>query len=403
MDILYFNNDWNADNRTSSHHIARELARHHRVVYFECPGLRTPRATGRDLRRSVTMIRTALARPRPIANHMTVSTLLQIPLHGRPGLKRLNSAVMLGQVRRTMRHLRVRRPLAWFGQPHLTPLLGRMGEILDVYYCIDDFAALPGVDPPAVRAMDEEMTRRAHVVFVASRPMLDRKRGQAARLHLNPHGVDHAHFARSLDAATPIAAEVAALPRPVVGYIGLVERWLDLDLLGAIAAARPQWSFVLVGRLAVEPNGVDRLPNVHLLGPRPYERLPEYARGFDVALMPYLLNDQVLHSNPIKLREYLAAGRPVVSVPVPEVERFAEVVHLARGPEGFLRAIEDALGERDPAAARRRSEYVRPMSWEACVHRAMEIVEATLAERNAAAAEELAGSRQLAAGRKPTK
>ncbi len=382
MDILYFNNDWDADNRTSSHHIARALARHHRLVYFECPGLRPPRASGHDLQRAAAKVRIASAPPRRVAEGLAVATLLQLPFHGRPVLERLNRQVMLALVRRAMRRLSVRRPVAWFGQPHLAPLLGTMGEVLDVYYCIDDFPALPGVNQTAVRAMDEAMTRGADVVFVASRPMLERKRGQASRLHYSPHGVDHAHFARSLEEETSVADELAALARPVVGYIGLVERWVDLDLIAGLARARPHWSFVLVGRIAVDPGGLVRLPNVHLLGPRPYERLPEYAKGFDVALMPYLLNDQVLHSNPIKLREYLAAGRPVVSVPLPEVEGFAGVVRMAVGPEGFLAAIEAALAEDGPAARRRRSEYVRPMSWEACVQRAMAVVEAALDERH---------------------
>ncbi len=387
MDILYFNNDWHADNRTSSHHIARALARRHRVLYFDCPGLRPPSASGRDLRRAAAKVASALAAPRPTPEGLTVATLLQLPFHGRPALERVNRLAMLALARRAMRRVGMRRPVAWFGLPHLVPLLGRLGEVLDVYYCIDDYAALPGVNAAAVRAMDEEITRRADLVFVASQPVLERKRGQAARLVLNRHGVDHPHFARALEEGTRVAAEVAALPRPVIGYMGLVEHWLDLDLIAAIAAARPAWSLVLVGRPAVDPATLPRLPNVRLLGARPYGRLPEYVKGFDVALMPYRLNDQVLRSNPIKLREYLAAGRPVVSVPVPEVERFAEVVRLARGPEAFVAAIEAALAEDDPAARRRRSEYVRPMSWEACAERALDRVEAALAERREAPAE----------------
>jgi len=392
-DILYFNNDWNPDNRTSSHHIARELARRHRLIYVECPGLRPPSASTHDLRRAFAKIRMALGPPRQVSEQCALTTLLQLPFHGRPALELLNRRIMLALVRRTLRRLGVRRPVAWFGLPHLLPLLGRVGEAVNVYYCIDDYAALPGVNAEAVRAMDEEMTRRADVVFVASGPMLERKRGQSEHLHLNPHGVDHAHFARSLDEATPVAPEVSVLPRPVVGYIGLIERWLDLDLLRAIATAHPEWSIVLIGRVAVNVESLARLPNVHFPGQRPYDRLPEYAKGFDVAIMPYLLNDQVRNSNPIKLREYLAAGRPVVSVRVPEVERFTEVVRLADGPGDFIAAIQAALAEDGRATRRQRSEYVRAMSWTACVDRALKVVEGTLAERGLAASDAACSAR----------
>ena len=145
------------------------------------------------------------------------------------------------------------------------------------------------------------------------------------------------------------------LRRPIVGFFGLIERWIDLDLVGWLAEQRPNWSFVMIGRVAVPAETLPRLPNLHFLGKRPYAELPHYGGQFDAAIIPYRLTKQVYHANPIKLREYLAMGKPVVSVSTPEIDKYADVVTIARSREEFLSRLDEVLGQPDtPAASARR-------------------------------------------------
>jgi glycosyltransferase involved in cell wall biosynthesis len=197
----------------------------------------------------------------------------------------------------------------------------------------------------------------------------------------SPHGVDVAMFAGAQDERTVVPAAAAGLPKPVIGYFGLLAAWTDTELIEWLALQRPQWTFLLVGHAKVDVDALARLPNVVMAGAQPYETLPGWAKAFDVAIIPYRQNQQVRNANPLKLREYLATGKPVVSVPTPEIDRFAEVVRLAPDREGFLAAIEAALRGDSIAARDARMASVRDMSWDHRVDETLAIVGQALRER----------------------
>ena len=383
--ILYFGNDWFAENRTSSHHIARWLAKRFRVYYIECPGMRAPKGSGRDLKKIWAKLGRFLRGARPVEDGLKVRTLLQVPLHRFAVVRRVNRMLIAATLRWLMWRERVHRPISWFLIPHLAPVVGRLGECLSVYYCIDDYAALPDVDAEAIRAMDEELTRKADLVFVASDTLHPAKLRLNAHTYVSSHGVDVEHFASARDPLTTVPADLAALPRPCVGFFGLIERWIDLDLVDFLAAQRPQWTFALIGRVALSPEEVPRRPNLHYFGKRPYETLPAYGKGFDAAIIPYRLTQQVLHANPIKLREYLAMGKPVVSVGTPEIDKYADVVEIAHSPEEFLSRL-DAVLERPaaPAETRRRIDRVTGESWDMRLGSMLETVAGHLAAKQPA-------------------
>jgi glycosyltransferase involved in cell wall biosynthesis len=273
----------------------------------------------------------------------------------------------------------IRNPISWFVVPHVASLAGHLGESLVVYYCIDDYAALPDVDVDAVRSMDEVLTRRADLVFVASETLLATKAALNPRTYHSPHGVDVEHFAMANRSGGRIPDDIKTLLHPIVGFHGLIERWIDLDLVAYLARQRPEWSFLMIGRVAVPVAEVPQLPNLHFVGPRPYERLPEYGRHMDAAIIPYRLNQQVLHSNPLKLREYLAMGKPIVSVRTCETEKFADVLELADGPEQFLAKLDKALEKpKDGEAAARRMERVAASGWDARVAEVLKVAYARL-------------------------
>jgi glycosyltransferase involved in cell wall biosynthesis len=374
--IIYFGNDWFAENRTSSHHIARLLARHYRVYYIECPGLRAPKSSGRDLKKIWTKLRRFFQGVKPVEEGIKLRTLLQIPLHRFALVRRLNRLFIQATLRWLLWREGIRNPVTWFMIPHLSGVVGKMGERLAVYYCIDDYAALPDVDPAAVRAMDEETTRKADVVFVASDTLLEAKRRLNPNSHVSPHGVNYQHFARAQKDYLESPKDTAALPGPVVGFFGLIERWIDLDLVDYLAERRPQWSFVMIGRVAVPQDQLPRRSNVHFIGERPYDSLPAYGKQFDAAIIPYRLNQQVLHANPLKLREYLAMGKPIVSVSTPEIDKYADVVDVANSREEYLAKL-DAVLSKPPClmATRARMERVASESWDARLREVLAVVE----------------------------
>jgi glycosyltransferase involved in cell wall biosynthesis len=378
--ILYFGNDWAAENRTSSHHVARWLATRYRVIYVECPGMRAPQATGRDLRKIIAKIRLALSGPRPQPEGLSVQTLLQIPLHRYSWVRGVNRGLIRLSVKLLMWRLGVRAPVTWFVLPHLAGVVGNLGERLSVYYCTDDHASLPNVNVAGVRAMDEETTRRADVVFVTSETLRPAKLRLNPDVHVAPHGVDFAHFARAQDPALPVPEDAASLPRPIIGFFGLIERWIDLGMVDWLAERRPQWTFLMIGRVAVPESETPRRRNVVFLGRRPYESLPAYGKAFSVALIPYHLTAQVLHANPLKLREYLAMGKPIVSVSTPEIDKFAANVRIGRSREEMLAHLDDAVAKGfSSREVEAQTALASTMTWDANIRRVMEVVEARLA------------------------
>jgi glycosyltransferase involved in cell wall biosynthesis len=379
--IIYFGNDWSAENRTSSHHIAERLAERTRVLYVESPGLRAPKASGRDMKKLWRKMLSAVRRPRSVGHSLWLMSVPQIPFRRLPFVRRVNAALGRLLVRRALKRLGFARTVSWFAVPHPGDLAHAFDEAAVVYYCIDDYAALPGVDARAVTEMDARLTRRADQVFVASAPMLLAKSPVRPSTVLVPHGVDAALFRRASERTLPVAPGARHLRRPVIGFFGLIEAWIDLDLIADIAERRPRWTFLLIGRLAVDPGRLKALPNVVFAGTQPYRSLPNWAKAFDVAIIPYRLTRQVVNSAPLKLREYLATGRPIVAVPAPEIERFAGLVRIAQGPEHFIREIEDALASDRATDRDRRIAATATMTWEARVSEIVEIVERRIWEK----------------------
>ena len=176
------------------------------------------------------------------------------------------------------------------------------------------------------------------------------------------HGVDLTHYRRALDPGTAVPADVAGLPHPVIGFFGLIADWVDLELLAEVAKHYAKGSLVLLGKVVTDVSVLSSLPNVHFLGRKPYGELPSYCKAFDVALNPFRMNELTLNANPLKVREYLAAGLPVVSTPIPEVERLG-LCHIADGPAATIEAIDAALSSCE--TREERSRRMAPESWEA--------------------------------------
>lgn len=247
----------------------------------------------------------------------------------------------------------------WLYTPAAVPFIDLLQPDLVVYDVMDDLAGFAFASP-RLAAQERELFARADLVFTGGPSLYEARRDRHPDIHLFPSGVDRAHFARALEPDLPLPAPVRDLPRPIVGFFGVIDERLDLDLLAAVAAARPAWSWLLIGPvLKIEERALPRLPNLHYLGKRDYADLPAYLKAFDVAMLPFARNEATRAISPTKTLEYMAAHTPIVSTPIPDVVAlYGAVVRIGADPAGFIAAVEGALaeegGERAGRTARER-------------------------------------------------
>jgi glycosyltransferase involved in cell wall biosynthesis len=361
--IVCFAKDWNED-PTSCNHVMRALSRDNRVLWLNSVCARRPAfRSGRDLLKIARKLAGFFKGPREVERNLWVYTPLVIPFPYTPAALTVNRWILRATVGILRWRLGMRTFQLWTFLPTTAAYIGSMGESLAVYYCTDEWSGFKHLGQEPVAAMEQALCAKSDVVFTTSRPLLEKKTAYNKETHLASHGVDHAHFASALDETTRVASDLEGLSHPIVGFFGLIENWIDLGLLSHLAAQRPDWSIVLVGTAAVDVSGLTALPNVHLLGRRSYRDLPRYAKAFDVAVCPFVANELTRNVNPIKLREYLSAGLPVVASGIPEAADYAGSCQLVRGPEEFVAACERALDEDSPQRRRARSAAMSQETW----------------------------------------
>ncbi len=342
--IICYASNYNAP-PTSKHHIMHLLAENNVVLWVNYHASRTPTASTSDLFYifdKLKQVARGLENPRP---DLYILTPLVVPLPGRAWARRLNRRLLYWQVKRALSRIREGAVQVWSFTPDIAYTLGYFSEEKVVYYCVDDHASFSGYDSAQVLRDEEELCRRSDLVITTSMALQEAKKAWNPNTILVSHGVDFTHFSRAVDEEIPCPPDVREISCPRLGFFGLIRDWVDIDLLYRIARKRPEWHFVIIGDAdsSVDLNRYRSLANMHFLGRRPYTDLPAYCRQFDVGLIPFQVNDLTYAVNPIKLREYLAAGLPVVSTPMPEVKLYEHLVEIAAGVDDFERAIERCL------------------------------------------------------------
>jgi glycosyltransferase involved in cell wall biosynthesis len=360
--------DWRTELPINQHQLMRRLAVGNDVLFVESLGLRRPQLASRDLGRIRRRLGRGLRGPRA-EDGLDVLSPLVIPFHGSGAARLLNRHLLRRQVGKAARRLGLVRPILWAYAPQADDLVEALDPSLLIYHCVDDLAAQKGVDAEGFRAAEARFAGRADLVIASSPALAERMRTLNPNVLYAPNVADTPAFAAALDPG-PIDAAVEALPRPRLVFCGaIVATKLDAPLLAELARLRPDWSVVLVGpEGAGDPGGdlspLREAPNVHLVGPRPVERLPEVLRGADAGLIPYLVNDLTRSVFPMKVYEYMAAGLPVLATPLPALEGVAGVTTVIDAGE-LIEAAESAFAEDSPQLRRGRSRLAAGHSWEA--------------------------------------
>jgi glycosyltransferase involved in cell wall biosynthesis len=372
QNIICFAKEWNED-PTSCNHVLRELARNNRVLWLNSISTRSPNlASGRDLRKIARRVFAVMKGATPVGDQMWLFTPFVLPFHHNRWAIRLNRHILRITLGLLRRRLGMRAFQLWTFVPTSCEYVGRLGEDMIIYYCTDEWSSFSFVDGKKVGDMVQSLASRADVVFATSRPLVEKLSQFSSEAHLASHGVKYQMFARALDDSTAVPADLAALPHPRLGFYGLIEEWLDLDLIAYIARRHPEWSIALIGKVCVNVAALERLPNVHFLGRRPHSELPAYCKGLDVALIPHKVNELTRHMNPIKLREYLSTGLQIVSTDLPEMQNFPDYCRVAKDYQQFEAAVRAALAADSPAVRQERSEVMRQQTWD---HKVVELGE----------------------------
>jgi len=359
--LICFGEDWGGHPSTAQF-LVQHLLETFRVIWINSIGWRPVRLDRADLARAVNKLRAAARGVQRPHTNLVVYSPLVIPWYQNPLVRRFNTHLLYCAVRNLARRHSFTRYSLMTTYPGPEGVFLRIKDVRRIYYCADEYTSFPGLSSELVRRLEKRLLGAVDVVVATSRELQHAKAASHPHVVLLPHGVDAAHFGKAADPSTPVPEDLAGLPRPIIGFCGLLADWVNLPLLRHIALARPDWSIVLVGKASADVEPLKGLANVHLLGQKSYSMLPGYYRGIDVALIPFVINDLTLRANPVKLREYLAAGLPVVSTPLPEALQFGELVRIGESPDAFVSRIEECLQE-DPSLPGRRMASVRQDTW----------------------------------------
>lgn len=285
----------------------------------------------------------------------------------------------------------IRSYVLWVYSPMALGFADHLRPAATVYDCMDELANFLGA-PPALRERERELFRRADLVFTGGHSLYEAKREQHHAVHAFPSSIDAAHFgqARAPQGDPP---DQAGIPRPRLGFFGVIDERLDIELLDGAAALRPDWQFVMIGPVVkIDPARLPRRPNIHWLGQKSYKELPAYIAGWDLAIMPFARNDATRFISPTKTPEYLAAGRPVVSTSIRDVVRpYGDngLVAIADTPEEFVVAAEGELARADRDRWQRRVDaFLAGDSWDSTWDRMHDLIAAAIRANAACAAGE---------------
>jgi len=351
-------------------HLELEMARDHRVLHIESLALRAPRPTKADLGRLVwkvgrlTGVLDAQGPAQSDAPGPGVQVLAPaaVPWHGSAVVRSVNTRLLKAQVDHVRRRLGGGRPRLFLTSlPTSLGLMSRVDAEVTAYYRVDDWASWPGVDADPVADLEAEMMATVDLTFCTSRWLLERSVSRSGpAIHL-PQGVDLEHFARARDEG-PVYPGLGSLPRPILGFFGTLDDRLDPAILERLAA----WpgTVLLAGPRTPDAPRFSGPGALREIGAVDYDRLPELARGVDAWILPYVLGPRTEAIDPLKLREYLATGRPVVSTALPEVAAWQPHVAFAGTPEEFYAAAQRAVEEPDDAPQRTaRIAALEGQSW----------------------------------------
>jgi len=358
--LVVFADDWGR-HPSSAQHLVSRLPRAWPTLWVQTVGTRRPALSWSDLRRAGEILRRRGGEGIEVPSDLRILRPRMSPFAPTGWTRRWNHRAMRNTIRAALAAEALPAPIVLTTLPLTADLVGDLGEALHVYYCVDDYASWPGGFGEPLRERERDLLAGVDGVVATSRALWETRQPRSGRRLYLPHGVDDTRFRPGL----PEHPALRTLSRPRVGYVGLLDDRHDHDLWARLVAALPDVSFAVVGPRQVEPAWLDA-PHVTVVDAVPYEEVPSVLGGLDVAVLPYRVDGAGASINPLKGKEILAAGVPLVASPLPELTTWPDVARLA-GPGDFVDAVRSALAEAsdpDPGRAQRVRQFVAGESWD---------------------------------------
>ncbi|MEW6411021.1 MAG: glycosyltransferase [Candidatus Zixiibacteriota bacterium] len=365
MDFIVFSDDWDR-HPSSSEHLFRQLLNDNRVVWVNTIGARAPRLTVNDMKRSVEKLISWV----PLKTHdtpggghstdpnLTVISPVILPYFGSRVVRKLNTFAVERKILNVVGDAARKDAVLFSSHPHVVDFFRAFPEFFKIYYCVDDYTLMPGTNKDLIKRLESELIADCDLIFYTARYLESKFTGFENKIEYLPHGVDYSHFAARANADLR-----RRNTKPVIGFFGLLDEWVDTDMIYDIAYERTDWHIVLIGRAEVNLDKLLSLKNVERMNAVPYIELPSYANRFDVGIIPFRINELTKAVNPVKFLEYMAMGIPVVSTSLPELHRFGSEVYFGDTSGQFIARIEQALKEDSSERRDRRKQIAAANSW----------------------------------------
>jgi glycosyltransferase involved in cell wall biosynthesis len=389
--ICFAGEDWWYHHPHSKNHIMRRLARAgNRVMFINSISMGLPSAKSPDFYGKIKRKLKSYARAvRRTEEGIVVVSPPVLPFYASPAGRAVNRALLRVEIKSLMMAFGFRDPVLWVAIPTARDVVGHLGERALIYQVSDKYAANQmdhATGSNIIGDMHSEMLARADLIYYSGRKLIEEETAAhpeiKSKARLLEQAVDFDHFASATAREWDAPDDVRRIPRPRLGYFGAIETWLlDQQLIRYVSERRPDWQWVLMGLKAARLD-IESLANVHYLGSKPYAEMPRYAASFDVCVLPWVTdNEFVSYGSAIKVREYLATGKPVVMTPLYEYEQMSDVLRIARGYDDFIAKVEDALADDSDAERAARQASVKASTWDARTEEVSREIERLLGSR----------------------
>ncbi|MGA9769958.1 MAG: glycosyltransferase [Blastocatellia bacterium] len=386
--ICFAGEDWWYHHPHSKNHIMKRLAlAGNRVMFVNSISMGLPSLSSPDLFGKIKRKLGSYAKAvRRTEEGIIVVSPPVLPFYGNRVGRALNSQLLVAQIKMLMVAYDFRDPVLWVAIPTAREVVGRLGERALIYQVSDKYEANRmdhATGSNIISEMHNDLLRRADLIYFSGRKLIEEETAAHSEIErkskLLAQAVDFDHFASATDREWVAPDDIDCVPRPRLGYFGAIETWLlDQQLIRHISSKRPDWQWVLMGLKAARLD-IESLPNVHYLGSKPYSQMPRYAAHFDVCVLPWVTdNEFVSFGSAIKVREYLATGKPVVITPLYEYEPMDGLLRIARGYDDFIAKVEDALARDTKSMREARQQSIKEATWDARAEEVSKDIEALL-------------------------
>ena len=365
LSFIVFSDDWGA-HPSSCQHLFRQIARDHAVLWVNTIGMRRPKLSLADLKKVFRKLARTIrgSRGKPIAEgtvlRLRVCQPFMLPYSSISLIRLFNAYSVRRTVRRVAHEMGLKQPALVSTVPNACDYAGHLDEGRVVYYCVDDFTQWPGLEHDLVAKMETQLISRANELVATSRQLFRKLEKNGKPTYLLTHGVDLNLFARKVDEEHPC---LAGIPKPRAGYFGLFDERSDQNVIAAVASQMPDFSFVFTGPIATDTKALNSFPNIFFTGPIPYQDLPSLVSGLDVLFIPYLVNEFTASISPLKLKEYLTTGKPVIATPMAETILLEEYLTIVRTTQEWKAGLSAALSVDIPARQKAIRAMMAGESW----------------------------------------